>query len=335
MQGIVAMRVDGTPACTPQSGGLWSTASDQKGACSLPHSACAGSVRSLPVGQSGASEKRNHPWALLLLFALLLALLPRTVFAQESGPNRAGLIVVHGDGHVITRCVTFDEAQISGVTLLQRSGLSVLANNGPMGSAVCTVNGEGCPASDCFCQCKNSPCAYWNYFHRNADGSWAYSGMGAVVWMLNDGDVDGWVWGDGSVPPPTLTFDIICGTDTAVAAPPSPATSAPTATPIPPETPIPTPTAPPSATPTTTATTSATSHPTTTPSHSPTPTLPNTSTPTPNTSPTPLPSPINTPTPTSTPLLPHTPTPLLIQYAPFVLLLGVIGGLALIQRKRG
>ncbi|HQI85785.1 MAG TPA: hypothetical protein PKV20_14495, partial [Anaerolineae bacterium] len=227
---------------------------------------------------------------LLLLLAFLLALLPSPALAQEGGTNRAGLIVVHGDGRVLTRCVTFTEEHISGVALLQRSGLAVDANSGPMGSAVCTINREGCPVNDCFCKCKSAPCFYWNYFHRNADGSWAYSGMGAATWTVGNGDIDGWVWGDGSVSPPALAFDAICGAESAPVAPPTAAsTSTPTATPIPPETPLPTPTAPP-ATPTAllpTSTPAPTSTPTQSPSHavaaaalaSPTPAPPHSPTP--------------------------------------------------------
>jgi hypothetical protein len=282
-----------------------------------------------------------------LLLCLLLLATPRGVGAQEGGTNRAGLIVVHGDGRVLTRCVTFTEDRISGVALLQRSGLAVDANSGPMGSAVCTINSEGCPANDCFCQCKGTPCTYWNYFHRNGDGSWAYSGMGAATWTVGNGDVDGWVWGDGSAPPPALTFDTICGAEPAPAVPEVPPTAAPTATPLPPETLIPTPTAPPTSpatltvTPTATtiilSTSTPTSSPTSTPTASSTP-LPTVTTSSPShplsSSLTPssyslfFPAPVSPEKPSY-----HAPSPLR-EYFPFALLLISIVGLALLKRKR-
>jgi hypothetical protein len=290
----------------------------------------------------------SQPGGFLLLCLLLLAI-PRGVGAQEGGTNRAGLIVVHGDGRVLTRCVTFTEDRISGVTLLQRSGLTVDANSGPMGSAVCTINSEGCPANDCFCQCKSTPCAYWNYFHRNGDGSWAYSGMGAATWTVGDGDIDGWVWGDGSAPPPALTLDAICSAEHSFVEPEMPPTGAPSATPLPSETPIPPPTAP--ATLTATATATAAILPASTPASSPSPA--SSPTPTPTASSTPLPtattsSPSDSLAPSPTPatyslsfpavVSPGTPSyrapsPLL-QYLPYALILICIVGLALLKRKR-
>jgi hypothetical protein len=83
-----------------------------------------------------------------------------------------------------------------------------------LGYGVCAIEGEGCPAGqDCFCQCRSIPCAYWVYSHRRPDGSWAISGVGASGWEVHDGDVDGWVWGDGSTAPPIVTFEQICPQD--------------------------------------------------------------------------------------------------------------------------
>ncbi|MEJ5309451.1 MAG: hypothetical protein WHX52_06740 [Anaerolineae bacterium] len=284
-----------------------------------------------------------------IVLALFLALFPPSGLAQEGGQNRAGLIIVHGDGRVLTRCVTFTEERISGVALLQRSGLTVDANTGPMGSAVCTINREGCPANDCFCQCKSSPCTYWNYFHRNPDGTWAYSGMGAAAWTVGNGDVDGWVWGDGSAPPPAFAFDAICGVEAVPSA--ASLTSAPTATLLPPETPIPTPTLQPTAPLSVTSksrlalSAAASETPTATLTASPTPTPPATFTPVPPTD-TPVSTPpATTPSPRPTYVLsfpavvsPGTashraPSPLL-QYIPYAVILICIVGLALLKRKR-
>ena len=43
--------------------------------------------------------------------------------AQAQTGNQAALVVVHGDGSLVTRCVEFNEPQINGYDLLQRSGL--------------------------------------------------------------------------------------------------------------------------------------------------------------------------------------------------------------------
>ena len=204
----------------------------------------------------------------LPLLIVSLVFLAAPGLAQEGGPHRAGLALVHGDGRVVTRCVTFSEESISGLTLLQRSGLALEMASGGLGSAICTLDGEGCPASDCFCRCKGGPCAYWNYFHRNADGSWTYSGVGASMWTLHDGDVDGWVWGDGATAPAALAFEDVCATGAPAAVAP---TGVPTATPAPAPPPTATPTGVPTATPapvpppTTTPTSTATAVPSLTP----------------------------------------------------------------------
>lgn len=209
-----------------------------------------------------------------LVCVVLLLSLPAWVHAQPPGPNRAGLVVVHGDGSVVARCVAFSEESISGAELLRRSGLSVVATSfGGLGQAVCAIDGEGCPPDDCFCQCKGGTCRYWTYSHLQADGTWVLSPVGAGAWQVRDGDVDGWVWGDGSVAPPPTTFEAVCGS--LIPAPVQTDEPTPTAA-GPVESGTPSPTAEPEATPTvrpspSPSLTSAGAWPTPSPSLSPTP----------------------------------------------------------------
>lgn len=224
-------------------------------------------------------------WANRLIFYLMVLLLLLPALRMFYGPartlaqsaNRAGLVVVHGDGRVIARCIEFTESDISGYDVLLRSGLEIIADiQGGVGAAICTIDGEGCGADNCFCQCSGGPtCTYWSYWHL-VNGTWQYSNIGASGYRVRNGDIEGWVWGNGSTPPPTISLEMICGAPaTATPEPPTP-----TPTPIPPS-----------------------------PTFTPTPLLPTaTSTPVPPTAtPTPLP-PTVTPTPapataTSTPLL--------------------------------
>ena len=205
---------------------------------------------------------------MLALFIVLVLALTPSVAAQETPPHRAGLVVVHGDGRMRTRCVSFDAPQISGLTLLRRSGLAVTPGSNAMGATVCSLDGEGCPANDCFCECKGNPCRYWIYYHQGDDGGWRYSNVGAAAWMVGDGDVDAWVWGDAGALPPAISWDSICD-EPAVSG--APATSLPTATPLPP-TVAPTSTAAPPAEPTLTSTPRPTDAPSLTPTPSSTPT---------------------------------------------------------------
>ena len=180
----------------------------------------------------------------LALITLLLAagIVAGNQSALAQQPNRVALIVQHGDGRLITKCVEFNESQISGYDVLTRSGLQVIANfDSGMGAGICTIDGEGCPADDCFCQCKGDPCIYWSYHHLQ-NGQWVYSNLGASNYNVHSGEVEGWAWGEGNpqsgAQPPVIPFDQICAppataTATHTPVPPTATQVPPTATPIP------------------------------------------------------------------------------------------------------
>lgn len=197
-----------------------------------------------------------HRWVNLI--ALILVALLSVASARAVNVHRAGLVIVHGNGQTVKRCIEFSEAQISGLDVLTRSGLdlNVDASNA-MGVAVCRINHEGCayPSQPCFCQCQGSPCIYWSYW-RLTSGAWKYSNVGASGAVVRNGDVDGWVWGVGTVsgatPPPAVTFEQVCApatatptrtltatptrpftvTATATKPPPTPTSAPPTFTPL-------------------------------------------------------------------------------------------------------
>lgn len=126
--------------------------------------------------------------------------------------NQAGLVVEFGNGSLYTDCIAFEGESLSGYDLLVRSGLSLETAFDPsQGVAICKIESDGCPADDCFCQMPE----YWSYWNL-VDSSWSYSGSGSNLNRVENGDVDGWSWGEGS-PPPVVTFDQLC-------APPPPPT---------------------------------------------------------------------------------------------------------------
>jgi len=145
-----------------------------------------------------------------LACSILLAIQFGSASAQTQASSRAGLVVQYGDGRVVTYCVRFSEPSITGLDLLNRSGLQVVAEVGGLGAAMCSINGQGCayPSQSCFCQCQGANCAYWNYFHL-IDGAWRYSPLGASSHTITDGAIDGWAWGD-KIAPPIFTIDQIC-----------------------------------------------------------------------------------------------------------------------------
>lgn len=168
--------------------------------------------------------------------------------AQEQ--DQAGLVVVHGDGRVVTRCVDLAVPEISGYELLQSSGLDLGVDASGMGPAVCRLDGEGCspPGESCFCQCMSSPCLYWSYWRLDG-GAWSYSNLGASSSTVRAGDVDAWVWGEGIIgvdadnEPPDYTFEDLCAPPTATPTATSTAISTSTATPTPTDAPTALPTA--------------------------------------------------------------------------------------------
>ncbi len=169
------------------------------------------------------------------LSGLWLLMTTSPVVAQTS--NQAALVVVHGDGSVLTRCVDFSEPQISGYDLLQRSGLDLKIEVTGMGAAICRIDHEGCsyPQESCFCQSEGETNTYWVYWHL-AGTEWIYSQLGASTSQVSPGSVNGWVWGvariNAAPEPPRIPFEQVC----------APATATPTATPSPTESPSPTPT---------------------------------------------------------------------------------------------
>ncbi|HQF71771.1 MAG TPA: hypothetical protein PLH39_10885 [Promineifilum sp.] len=144
---------------------------------------------------------------------LLVPLLAGLLSPPAQDGNRAGIVVDFGE-ETTTACVAFAEPDISSYEALVRSGLALEVNQQGDGAAVCRIEATGCAANDCFCACKGQDCVYWSYWQR-VDEAWQYAAIGASQHRVSDGDVDGWVWGPGTVaeapPPPEVNFDDICG----------------------------------------------------------------------------------------------------------------------------
>ena len=146
-------------------------------------------------------DKRTLLIPMAMLLASMLLIGSSLAVGRAQAPNQAGLVVQLGDGSLITRCIDFSESEINSYDLLLRSGLTVVTSGDPtVGMAVCNIEAEGCPASDCFCQCKGSTCTYWSYWHL-VDGAWQYSSLGASGHTAAPGDVEGWHWGEAQPPP--------------------------------------------------------------------------------------------------------------------------------------
>lgn len=143
----------------------------------------------------------------------IFPILPSVVDEPDTSAikNQAGLVIKLPDGSSLLRCVTFTGESTSGFNLLSTSGLKLDTFMDPVkGPGVCSIEDQGCPASNCFCDMPN----YWSYWHLQ-DGVWAYSAFGAGTYEVKPGTVDGWGWGETELPA-SLTFDTICAPNAAL-----------------------------------------------------------------------------------------------------------------------
>jgi len=167
----------------------------------------------LPPGRSGS----GRPAVLLatrvfgaLAALALLAALTFSPSARAADTNAAGLVVRHGDGRLVYVYVEFTEPEITGTELLNRSGLAteVTAFSG-LGTAICSLDGEGCPSDGCFCHSDENPSNYWQYLSLTPDGNWNVEMNGPDNRVVRDRDVDGWSWAADDPQLPAITLDEI------------------------------------------------------------------------------------------------------------------------------
>ena len=147
----------------------------------------------------------------------------RPTCAFAAGTHHVALVVEHGNGSVLGRCVSFTADQLKGDDVMRLSGVEYGTSSygGGLGSAVCQVDGE--PASYPP-NCLTSTSAYWAMFVSRGGGRWSISNAGVSSQVFSDGDALGWhyVAPTGGGPPPSPAG--VCA-----AAAPAPSTAAATA----------------------------------------------------------------------------------------------------------
>ncbi len=118
----------------------------------------------------------------------------RSAGAAANVASAKALIAVQtAPGDQIVREIDFT-APISGLAALQLTGLPVVTVDSGFGIAVCSINGVGCPADNCFCD----PNHFWSYEYW--DGSaWQGYGVGASASSIGDGALEGWRWTEWAV----------------------------------------------------------------------------------------------------------------------------------------
>ncbi|WP_187350606.1 hypothetical protein [Glycomyces terrestris] len=92
-------------------------------------------------------------------------------------------------------------------------GLDALVQAGFSVTEVASIRGMVCridelPETDCGASPPAD--AYWSYWHANAgDEEWTYSIVGGADASPDPGDIEGWVFGDGSEPPAVAPIDAV------------------------------------------------------------------------------------------------------------------------------
>jgi hypothetical protein len=138
--------------------------------------------------------------------ALVLSLMPAGVALAHTAPSPVAAIAAHGehtgtlssavvvvdlgDGATAVRWVDFDQP-LSGLEVLQASGLDVTMAESSFGPAVCAIEGVGCPVDNCFC----NPDLFWNYSFWDGSAWQAYPVGANDSIVETHGAVEGWRWG--------------------------------------------------------------------------------------------------------------------------------------------
>jgi hypothetical protein len=141
------------------------------------------------------------------------------ICGQAASAHRVGLVVEHGNGQVIRRCIGFNGSTITAVAVLQASGLELgLDTYGSLGAAVCQIDHE--PAG--YTSCLPASGSYWVLFISHAAGAWTTSATGASSTDVSGGDDVGFRFDPlgGADPPPPAAAGT-CPPATPATAPPS------------------------------------------------------------------------------------------------------------------
>jgi hypothetical protein len=117
-----------------------------------------------------------------------------TVASEDATGDEATILLQFDDNRTVVRKVDFTPP-ISGLALLEQSGLDVATASFEWGTAVCSIEGVGCPADDCFCN-ENS---FWGYYTFQDDAWQSYPVGPAQSVISTTGATEGWRWGMGQI----------------------------------------------------------------------------------------------------------------------------------------
>ncbi len=159
--------------------------------------------------------------------------------------SRIALVVQHGDGSTVTRCIAFSGSSLTGEEVLAQSGLEFkTVSFGSLSAGVCQVDNEPATFPP---TCWTGTSKFWALFVSRKGGAWAPSSLGVSTQVFHDGDAEGLRYESQTV----ISVPTVKGSCPSPTPPPA-ATATPRPTPTP--TPTPRPTGSPTAGPTPPAT---------------------------------------------------------------------------------
>jgi hypothetical protein len=114
---------------------------------------------------------------------------PASTCVNSSATHRAYVVVQHGSGTTLQKCVGFSGDTIDGKSLMDKSGIDYQTQTTSYGPAVCAIDSE--PKT--FDKCFNSNGPNWSLFIET-NGSWtvAQTGFADPKVILHDKDALGW-----------------------------------------------------------------------------------------------------------------------------------------------
>lgn len=156
--------------------------------------------------------------SLVALVVLVLIALVVPVQAQDAGTKQVGIVIAFPDGTQHAEIVSVPAAA-NTFEVLQAANIELASQDTAFGPAVCSINGTGCPADNCFCNEKE----FWAYFHLD-NSQWASAMEGVGAYVPANGAVEGFAWSGSdaefnpTVKPNVVTFDQITPSAAATAA---------------------------------------------------------------------------------------------------------------------
>jgi hypothetical protein len=127
---------------------------------------------------------------------------PTPSCVNAKAAHRAYVVVQHGSGTVVQRCVGFDAASLSGDDLMKQSGLTVQTQAfSGLGLAYCSIDNEPAQFDKCFPASGPS----WQLFVSKSGSAFQPAQTGAGGVNLQDRDALGWryaTYSPSASPPP-------------------------------------------------------------------------------------------------------------------------------------